>query len=42
MRLEGFDLEWAPIPGAVPAYRAEVGAAQWSEICRRAAEQGGG
>ena len=27
--------------GAVPAYRADVGAAQWTEICRQAKEQGG-
>ncbi|HXF66601.1 MAG TPA: NADH-quinone oxidoreductase subunit C [Burkholderiales bacterium] len=41
MRLEGLDIELTPIPGAVPAYRAEVGAAQWSETCQRVAEQGG-
>lgn len=41
MKLEGLDIELIPIPGAVPAFRAEVGSAQWTETCRRAAEQGG-
>jgi Ni,Fe-hydrogenase III large subunit/Ni,Fe-hydrogenase III component G len=41
MRLEGLNVDWAPIAGAVPAYRAEVGPAQWSEACRVIAAQGG-
>ncbi|OGA22888.1 MAG: hydrogenase [Betaproteobacteria bacterium RIFCSPLOWO2_02_FULL_67_26] len=41
MKLEGLNIELTPIPGAVPAYRAEVGAAQWTETCRVVAEQGG-
>ncbi len=41
MRLEGLNIELTQIAGAVPAYRAEVGAAQWTETCRQVAEQGG-
>jgi Ni,Fe-hydrogenase III large subunit/Ni,Fe-hydrogenase III component G len=41
MKLEGLDIELTAIPGAVPAFRAEVGPAQWTEACRRVAEQGG-
>ena len=41
MKLEGLNIELTPIPGAVPAYGAEVGAAQWTETCRQVAEQGG-
>ena len=41
MRLEGLNIELAPIPGAVEAYRAEVNAAQWVETCRAVREQGG-
>ena len=41
MRLEGFDFEVMPIPGAVPAFRADLDAAQWSEACRQVKEQGG-
>jgi len=41
MKLEGLNIEVAPIPGAVPGYRAEVDAAQWIDACRQVAEQGG-
>jgi len=41
LRLEGLNIELAPIPGAVPAFRAEVDAAQWTDVCRAVAEQGG-
>jgi Ni,Fe-hydrogenase III large subunit/Ni,Fe-hydrogenase III component G len=41
MRLEGLNIELAEIPGAVPAFRADVDAAQWVEACRAVQEQGG-
>ena len=41
MKLEGLNIELIPIAGAVPAFRAEVGAAQWTDACRVVAEQGG-
>jgi len=41
MKLEGLNIELTPIPGAVPAFRAEVDAGQWTAICRAVAEQGG-
>ena len=41
MRIEGYNFEFSEIPGAVPALRATVDAAQWREACRRAAFDGG-
>jgi Ni,Fe-hydrogenase III large subunit/Ni,Fe-hydrogenase III component G len=41
MRLEGLNIELTQIPGAVPAFRGEVGAAQWMEACLEVREQGG-
>src|SRR5262245_51447841 len=41
MKLEGLNIELTPIPGAVAAFHAEVGAAQWTETGRLVAEQGG-
>ena len=41
MKLEGLNFEVARIPGAVPAYRAEVDATQWAETCRLVRGQGG-
>lgn len=38
---EGYNFECYGIPGAVPALRATVDAAQWREACRRAAFDGG-
>ena len=41
MRLEGFDVEFTEVPGAMKIYRADVGAAQWTGACAQAQEQGG-
>jgi Ni,Fe-hydrogenase III large subunit/Ni,Fe-hydrogenase III component G len=41
MRLEGLDIELTQIPGAVPAFRAEVDAERWTDVCRTVQEQGG-
>jgi len=41
MKLEGLEIEVTRMAGAVPAYRAEVDAAQWTETCRKTAELGG-
>ena len=41
MKLDGFSIEVTPVAGAVPAFRAEVDAAQWIDACRQAVEQGG-
>ena len=41
MKLEGLDIELTSVPGAVPAYRAEVDAAQWVDACRQVVVQGG-
>ena len=41
MRIEDFDLELDPIPGAVPAWRGEADAAQWRALCQQARDTGG-
>jgi Ni,Fe-hydrogenase III large subunit/Ni,Fe-hydrogenase III component G len=41
MKLDGLDIEVTPVPGAVPVFHAEVDAAQWTNTCRQATEQGG-
>ena len=41
MRLEGLSIEVTQLPGAVPVFRADVDAAQWTIACREVAEQGG-
>jgi Ni,Fe-hydrogenase III large subunit/Ni,Fe-hydrogenase III component G len=41
MRLEGLNIEADRLPGAMPVFRAEVGAAQWTVICRQVKKQGG-
>ena len=41
MKIEGYNLDFFGIPGAVPALHATVDAAQWRETCRRAAFDGG-
>jgi Ni,Fe-hydrogenase III large subunit/Ni,Fe-hydrogenase III component G len=41
MKLEGLNIEWVPVPGAVAAFRAEATPEQWIEICRQVKEQGG-
>jgi Ni,Fe-hydrogenase III large subunit/Ni,Fe-hydrogenase III component G len=41
VQLEGFSVEFTELRGAAPAYGAEVGVAQWIEVCRTTREQGG-
>ena len=41
MKLEGLDIEVVTIPGAVPAFGADVDASQWTRTCLQAKEQGG-
>ena len=41
MRLEGFDIEFRALPGAVRAFHADVTATQWIAACRVVREQGG-
>jgi Ni,Fe-hydrogenase III large subunit/Ni,Fe-hydrogenase III component G len=41
MKLEGIDVEVTPVPGAVPAFLAEVGPPQWTESCQQVQAQGG-
>jgi Ni,Fe-hydrogenase III large subunit/Ni,Fe-hydrogenase III component G len=41
MKLEGLNIEVEQLPGAMPVYRAVADAAQWSDTCRRIAQQGG-
>ena len=41
MRLEGFDIEFRALPGAVRAFHADVTATQWIAACRAVREQGG-
>ena len=41
MKLEGLNIEADQLPGAMPVFRAEVGAAQWTVVCRQAQKQGG-
>jgi Ni,Fe-hydrogenase III large subunit/Ni,Fe-hydrogenase III component G len=41
MRLEGLNIEADRLPGAMPVFRAEVGAAQWTVVCRQVQKQGG-
>ncbi|MBP8298028.1 MAG: NADH-quinone oxidoreductase subunit C, partial [Burkholderiales bacterium] len=41
MRIEDFDLELDPIPGAVPAWRGEADAVQWRALCQQVRDTGG-
>lgn len=41
MKLEGLEIEVVAIPGAVPAFGADVDGAQWTQTCHQAKEQGG-
>ena len=41
MKLEGLNIEATRLPGAMPVFRMEVGAAQWTVVCRQAKKQGG-
>ena len=41
MRIEDFDLELHPIPGAVPAWRGEADATQWRVLCQHVRDRGG-
>ncbi|MEK6591963.1 MAG: NADH-quinone oxidoreductase subunit C [Pseudomonadota bacterium] len=41
MRIEGYNIEFSEMPGAVPVLRAAVDAMQWREACRRSAFDGG-
>jgi Ni,Fe-hydrogenase III large subunit/Ni,Fe-hydrogenase III component G len=41
MTLEKFNVRFARVPGAAPAFRAEVNAIEWMAACREANEQGG-
>ncbi|HUF81457.1 MAG TPA: NADH-quinone oxidoreductase subunit C, partial [Burkholderiales bacterium] len=41
MKLEGLNIEWVPVPGAVATFRAEATPEQGIEICRQVKEQGG-
>jgi Ni,Fe-hydrogenase III large subunit/Ni,Fe-hydrogenase III component G len=41
MRLEGCNVEFVQIRGAIPAFGAEVDGTQWLEVCRTVREQGG-
>ena len=41
MRIEDFDIELSPIPGAVPAWRGEADATQWRALCQRVRDKGG-
>jgi Ni,Fe-hydrogenase III large subunit/Ni,Fe-hydrogenase III component G len=41
MRLEGLNIEAERLPGAMPVFRMEVGAAQWTVVCRQVKKQGG-
>jgi Ni,Fe-hydrogenase III large subunit/Ni,Fe-hydrogenase III component G len=41
MKIEGLNIDVIEVPGAVPAFRARVGAAQWTDVFRQVKEQGG-
>lgn len=41
MRIEGYNIDFSAVPGAVPVLYAAVDAMQWREACRRAAFDGG-
>jgi Ni,Fe-hydrogenase III large subunit/Ni,Fe-hydrogenase III component G len=41
MRLDGIDIDFAPLTCALPAFYAEVKEVQWLEVCRAVREQGG-
>src|SRR5688572_3959833 len=41
MKLEGLNIEADRLPGAMPVFRMEVGAAQWTVVCRQVKKQGG-
>jgi Ni,Fe-hydrogenase III large subunit/Ni,Fe-hydrogenase III component G len=41
MTLEKYNIEFVRIPGAVPAYGADVNAIEWVAACRHAREEGG-
>jgi Ni,Fe-hydrogenase III large subunit/Ni,Fe-hydrogenase III component G len=41
MKLEGLNIEAERLPGAMPVFRTEVGAAQWTVVCRQVKKQGG-
>jgi Ni,Fe-hydrogenase III large subunit/Ni,Fe-hydrogenase III component G len=41
MRLEGLPIEVSRLPGAMPVFRAQVGAEPWAQACRAVRGQGG-
>ena len=41
MKLEGLSIEADRLAGAMPVFHAEVGAAQWTVVCRQAQKEGG-
>src|SRR5258705_13165713 len=41
MTLEKYNLKFVRLPGAIPAYRADVNAIEWVAACRHAREEGG-
>jgi Ni,Fe-hydrogenase III large subunit/Ni,Fe-hydrogenase III component G len=41
MKPDGCDVEFTALPGAIPAFCAEVNEGQWVEACRAVREQGG-
>jgi Ni,Fe-hydrogenase III large subunit/Ni,Fe-hydrogenase III component G len=41
MLIDEFDLDFTAMPGAVPAWRAELNATQWRAVCRQVRDQGG-
>src|SRR5215510_734403 len=41
MRLEDFQFELTPLPGAMPVWRGRVDAEQWRTACQQVREKGG-
>lgn len=41
MRIEDFDIELTPLPGAAPAWHGTVDAGAWRRLCRQARDKGG-
>jgi len=41
VRIEDFDIELTPLPGAVPAWRGEADATHWRSLCQRIRDKGG-
>ncbi|MDP2706367.1 MAG: Ni,Fe-hydrogenase III large subunit, partial [Burkholderiales bacterium] len=41
MKLEDFDIELKPLPGAMPVWQGRVDAQQWRAVCQQVRDEGG-